>query len=86
MNDYEHGDPAFYLTPHRKLHRRLELSEREEEVARLVALGYTNKEVGRRLGVTEHTVKNHITHIVVKWRCLGRAAIGAEAVRRGLIV
>lgn len=42
------------------------LTEREQEVACLVADGASNKEVARRLGVTERTVKDHLTHIFSK--------------------
>lgn len=39
------------------------LTEREKEVLRLIALGGTNKEIGRKLGIKEKTVKNYITNI-----------------------
>lgn len=45
---------------------RLTLTEREQEVACLVADGASNKEVARQLGVTERTVKDHLTHIFGK--------------------
>lgn len=40
-----------------------DLTEREKEVLRLIALGGTNKEIANKLGVTEKTVKNHISNI-----------------------
>ncbi|WDZ90474.1 response regulator transcription factor [Nocardiopsis sp. HUAS JQ3] len=42
------------------------LSEREEEVARLVGTGATNREVARALFITEGTAKNHVTSILRK--------------------
>lgn len=45
---------------------REQLTEREQEVACLVADGASNKEVARRLGVAERTVKDHLTHIFAK--------------------
>lgn len=42
------------------------LTEREQEVACLVAEGSSNKEVARELGVTERTVKDHLSHIFSK--------------------
>lgn len=39
------------------------LSEREEEVLRLVASGLPNKHIARRLGIAERTVKAHLTRI-----------------------
>lgn len=42
------------------------LSERELQVARQVAMGASNKEVARNLGITERTVKAHLTAIFEK--------------------
>jgi DNA-binding NarL/FixJ family response regulator len=42
------------------------LSTRERDVMRLVADGLTNHEVGRRLGLTEKTVKNHLQNIYTR--------------------
>ena len=42
------------------------LTPREHEVARLVARGWTNKEVARALGVTDGTVKLHVHKILQK--------------------
>ena len=39
------------------------LTEREKEVLRLIASGGTNKELAKKLGITEKTVKNHISNI-----------------------
>jgi two-component system NarL family response regulator len=40
-----------------------DLTGREKEVLRLIALGGTNKEIANKLGITEKTVKNHISNI-----------------------
>jgi DNA-binding NarL/FixJ family response regulator len=42
------------------------LSEREWEVARLVGIGATNREIARALFITEGTAKNHVTNILRK--------------------
>ena len=42
---------------------RPELSEREREVLRCVADGKPNKLIARELGISEKTVKTHLTHI-----------------------
>lgn len=40
-----------------------ELTEREKEILRLIALGGTNKEISQKLQISEKTVKNHISRI-----------------------
>ncbi|MGL5715793.1 MAG: response regulator transcription factor [Paraclostridium sp.] len=42
------------------------LTDRENEVLDMVGLGLTNKEIAKRLYITEHTVKKHITSILSK--------------------
>lgn len=42
------------------------LSKREYEVLKLIATGYNNKEIGKKLFISEKTVKNHITNIFKK--------------------
>jgi DNA-binding NarL/FixJ family response regulator len=42
------------------------LSAREEEVLRLVASGLANKQIARRLSITERTVKAHLTNIFAR--------------------
>ncbi len=42
------------------------LTERETEILRLMAGGYSNKEIANSLGVAEGTVKNHVSNILSK--------------------
>jgi DNA-binding NarL/FixJ family response regulator len=61
-----------------------ELSGREREVLSLVAEGLPNKQIGRRLGISEKTVKAHLTHV---FRTIGvddRIQAGLWARRQGL--
>ena len=53
------------------------LSQREEEVAQLVADGLTNKEIGARLFISEHTVDSHVRGILNKLGFDSRARIAA---------
>lgn len=43
-----------------------DLSKRELEVLKEIALGHTNKEIGEKLFVSENTVKTHINNIYMK--------------------
>jgi DNA-binding NarL/FixJ family response regulator len=43
-----------------------ELTEREQEVLRLVVRGMSNAEIGAALHITDHTVKTHVAHILAK--------------------
>jgi len=51
------------LESNRATRRRPDLTSRELEVVRLVADGAANKQIARRLGITERTVKAHLTNI-----------------------
>lgn len=55
-------------------HRSAEhkLTQREEEVLRLIGTGLTNKEMARRLAISDKTVKTHLHHIYVKLHRSGR--------------
>ena len=61
------------------------LSQRELEVLRLVAGGATNREVARKLFISEATVKTHLLHLYDKLGVRDRAAAVAEAYRRDLL-
>lgn len=51
------------------------LTERESEVVDGLLRGWTNKEIANHLGISEPTVKAHISHIMQKTRCTTRTAI-----------
>jgi DNA-binding CsgD family transcriptional regulator len=55
------------------------LSPRELEVARLVARGLTNKQIGRALYVSERTAENHVQHILIKLGLRNRSQIAVWA-------
>jgi DNA-binding NarL/FixJ family response regulator len=52
------------------------LSEKEREIADLVGRGLRNKEIARRLGIVEKTVKNHLSNIFRKLKVDNRFAVG----------
>jgi predicted ATPase/DNA-binding CsgD family transcriptional regulator len=53
------------------------LAKREAEVARLVADGLSNKEIGTRLFISEHTVDSHVRSILNKLGCNSRTQVAA---------
>jgi DNA-binding NarL/FixJ family response regulator len=66
-------------------HAENELSARELDVLRLVALGSSNKRVGQLLSVTEDTVKAHMNAILAKLGASDRTHAVTLALRRGII-
>lgn len=56
------------------------LTERELAVLRLVAGGYSNKEIGRTLGISDGTVKNHLTDILEKLQARDRTHAVLKAI------
>ena len=60
------------------------LTPREIDVVRLVADGLSNKQVARRLFVSEATVKTHLNHVLAKLDVEGRPGLVAWAWRHGL--
>jgi len=56
------------------------LTERELAVLRLVAGGYSNKEIGRTLGISDGTVKNHLTEILEKLQARDRTHAVLKAI------
>jgi DNA-binding CsgD family transcriptional regulator len=58
------------------------LTPTEKEVVRLVAAGHTNAEIGKRLFVSVHTVKKHLSHVYAKVGLGSRAELVAEVARR----
>jgi two-component system response regulator NreC len=62
-----------------------ELSGRELEVLRLIALGNTNTEVADALCLSVRTVETHRSHILTKTGCKTRADLVAHALGTGLL-
>jgi two-component system, NarL family, response regulator len=61
------------------------LTPREVEVLRLMAVGKSNKEIGSSLDLTEGTVKVHVNHVLAKLGVAGRVEAIMVAVQRGLV-
>jgi DNA-binding NarL/FixJ family response regulator len=61
------------------------LTEREIDVLREVARGFTNKQIALALGISEHTVKFHISSVYTKLGVSNRTEAVRKGARRGLI-
>ena len=64
---------------------REELSPRELEVLALVAMGETNKQIAKRLCISDKTARNHVASCLMKLGTDDRTAAATTAIRRGLI-
>jgi two-component system, NarL family, response regulator LiaR len=61
------------------------LSEREFEVLRLIAAGYSNSEIAEQLVISGNTVKSHVSNILSKLRLADRTQAAIYAWREGII-
>jgi two-component system response regulator NreC len=62
-----------------------DLSERETDVLRLIALGHTNTEIAEKLFISVRTVETHRAHIQQKLGASSRAELVRDALARGLV-
>ena len=74
------GTPSLLLESESEPLERGPLTERESEVLGLLAKGLANKQIAAALGISEHTVKFHVSSIYTKLNVTNRT----EAVRAGL--
>jgi DNA-binding NarL/FixJ family response regulator len=64
---------------------REELTTREAEVVRLMAGGYSNREIAAALGTAEGTIKNHVSSILAKFGVRDRTRAVLRALESGLL-
>jgi len=67
------GTSTFRLTP------------RERQALSLLAEGMSNKQIGRRLGISVHGAKRHVANLLAKLNCPNRTLAVAYAIRDGLL-
>ena len=73
---FRHTTPPIHDAP---------LSERELEVARLIAAGYSNKHMASELGISHNTVARHVVNIMRKMEAGNRTEAVLNAIRQRLI-
>ena len=64
------------------------LTDREQEILKLIGQGFTNREISRILSISESTTENHIHHVYTKLSISNRAqavicAIEMKTARQG---
>jgi non-specific serine/threonine protein kinase len=63
---------------------RLKLTSREREVAALIPLGLSNREIAERLIIGERTVESHVSHLLAKLNLPSRTRLASWATESGL--
>ena len=61
------------------------LTPRETEILNYIAQGYLNKQIAAELGISEQTIKNHVTSILRKLNANARTEAVVVAIKQGLI-
>ena len=93
------GEPALHPEAQRKLVEHLtrpqpartydvdlaQLTEREQDVLKLIARGLSNRQIADTLHITEGTVKGHVSNILSKLHLQDRTQAALFAVRHGLV-
>lgn len=62
-----------------------ELSQREMDVLKLIVRGFSNKEIGSQLHISESTVKNHVNSVLSKLQVRDRTQAVTTALKRGIV-
>jgi DNA-binding NarL/FixJ family response regulator len=61
------------------------LSKREEEIAHMVAGGFSNRQISERLDLSEHTIKNYLFRVFEKLGVSTRVELTLYALKRGKV-
>ena len=68
-----------------RLQEHDELTSRESDVLRHLAVGASNRTIATALGVSEETVKTHVANVLSKLQVENRAQAAVQALKRGLV-
>jgi len=72
-------------TPSQAARPEESLTVRERDVVRLMAAGYSNKEIAHALGTAEGTIKNHVSNILLKFGVRDRTRAVLRALESGVL-
>lgn len=62
-----------------------DLTEREQDVLKLIANGLTNSQIAEKLYISENTVKGHVSNILSKLHLADRTQVAVYAWQRGIV-
>lgn len=82
QNKQQRQTDSIQLAENKKL---AELTEREKEVLSLLGLGHNNKEIAKKLFISEGTVKNYISAVIRKLELRDRTQAALFALKTGII-
>jgi two-component system, NarL family, response regulator LiaR len=96
IRDVYHGQPSLHPSIARKLMGELnrppespameeELTEREDDVLKLLALGLSNQDIADKLFISERTVRTHVSNILMKLHLANRTQAALHAWREGML-
>lgn len=96
IREVYHGQPSLHPSIARKLMTELNrpsetpsvgepLTEREDDVLKLLALGMSNQEIADKLVISERTVRTHVSNILMKLHLANRTQAALHAWREGLV-
>lgn len=88
MNDMDgstRGRPVSSIKRMRKHRAPHNLTRRELDVIRTLMLGCSNKEIARRLVISERTVQTHLSNIFAKMQVTSRTEVVLAAINNGLL-
>jgi len=80
LDEFRTGPPRW-----REVRQRVSLTERELSVVRLVARGCSNQEVAGELGLSQSTIKTHVSRVLAKLDLRSRTQLAAFARDTGIV-
>jgi DNA-binding NarL/FixJ family response regulator len=85
MHGELHKVAGTMATRQKQIDDEVSLTQRETQVLRHLALGFSNKEIGKSLSISVETVKEHVQHLLRKINVTDRTQAAVWAVRKGLV-